>query len=258
MLAASVAFAFVLHATSTLVEFQVGQLYDVEGIGHLDGLGHSFVEDTAVGAREVAGGVADVRAPLLAACFDPRGGGLATATRHDVEELTTTHVDDRRREDQAPVGAVVHEEHLVETEGLDVAEAMLVIINERFTVTQEGVVHGVPGAAQLLGDLFHAAPVLADLAGQPSSGAIGRQVTREGNAAVLLGPGPHRTGRVSTTEPTHVPNQADRTSVDRQVHEGDRGPVLHPGDHATLGTAHHRSPRFEVDGEGLSVVALDA
>jgi hypothetical protein len=151
----------------------------------------------------------------------------------------------------------VHEEHLVQAQRLHVTEAPLVV-DEDFAVAQESVVHGVPRAAQLFGDLLDAASVLANLSGQPAAGAVGRQVTREGDATVLLSPGPRQTPIVRAEEPTLVPDQTHRASVDRQVHQGDERPVLHTGDHPTLGASHDRSARFEVDDERFSVVTLDA
>jgi hypothetical protein len=112
------------------------------------------------------------------------------------------------------------------------------VLDEDFAVAQESVVHGVPRAAQLLGDLRHAATVLADLLGEPATRAVGRQVTREGDATVLLGPGPRRTRSLHAAEPTLVPDQTHRASIDRQVHQGDEWPVLHAGDHPTLGASH--------------------
>jgi len=133
----------------------------------------------------------------------------------------------------------VHEEHLVQTQGRHVTEALLVV-DEGFAVAQEGVVDGVPGAAQLFGDLLNAAPVFADLFREPTTRSVGRQVPRERDATVLLGPGPRRTQSVRAEEPTFVPDQADRTAVDRQVHERHQRPVLHAGHDPALGTAHHR------------------
>ena len=143
------------------------------------------------------------------------------------------HLDDRRGKDQPPVGAVVHEEHLVEPERLDVTEAMLVV-EEHFAIAQECVVDGVPHAAQFFSDLLHTAPVLTNLLGEPATRSLGHRVTREGNANILLDPRTHRTGRPHTAEPALVPDQANQTAVNQQAHEGHERSVLHPRHHPTL------------------------
>ncbi len=122
--------------------------------------------------------------------FDPLRERLPTSTGHDVEQLALLDVDNGRGEDQATIGAVVHEERLVEPEGADLTEAPFVL-DEGFAVVKQRIVDHVPGAAQLLGDLLDAASVLADLLGEPATRSIRRLVARERNATILLGPGPH-------------------------------------------------------------------
>jgi hypothetical protein len=123
--------------------FKLAHFNDVKCISHLGRVGHGRGNDTAAGAREVEGRPSNAATPLLASSLRPGGGGGATSTRHDVEELTGAHVDRQRREDQAPVGAVVHEEHLVESQRLDVFAALRVV-NQNFALAQESVVRGVP------------------------------------------------------------------------------------------------------------------
>jgi hypothetical protein len=208
------ALAFVLHATSTLVELQVGELDHVERIGHLRGLGHGLGKDAAVGTGEIEGRVAHVAEPLLDALEQLLRGGGPTSTRHDVEELTVSDVDNGRREDQASVGAVAQEQDLVESERRDDAEAVLVVINQGLAVAQEGVVHGVPVTTEFVGDLFHAAPVLANLLGEPATRAVGDEEAGKANAGVDFAPGPRGTVRVGAEEPALVLHDPTAFEVD--------------------------------------------
>jgi hypothetical protein len=74
----------------------------------------------------------------------------------------------------------------------------------------------------------------------------------------LLGPRARGTVKLNAAEPSLVPDERCRTTVHRQIHERNERSVLHLGDDAALGTSDVDSLRFEVDDEGLSVVALDA
>ncbi len=94
MLSPPVAEQLVLDPSSTLIEFGVGQLHHMKGIGHQDGARQHAGEDGSVGTREIERGVAHVSKPLMALGLEPRGGLFSAATRHDVEELGSAHVDD--------------------------------------------------------------------------------------------------------------------------------------------------------------------
>ena len=55
----------------------------------------------------------------------------------------------------------------------EVTSPKLRVLDESRTVSEDGVVHGVPGKAQVFGHLGDAATVPADFEGRPASRAIG-------------------------------------------------------------------------------------
>ena len=61
------------------------------------------------------------------------------------------------------IGTDPDHEHLVEPEGADLADALLVGVEQGFAIGDDGVVHGVPVAAELDGHLVDAAGMTADL-----------------------------------------------------------------------------------------------
>ena len=156
------------------------------------------------------------------------------------------------------VGPLAHEQHLIEAERLDQSDALGVIIDQCLAVTKKGVVDGVPVAAQFLGDLLDAAPVLADLLGQPTTGPVGHEQARERNASINLAPTGPGTIRIGTEEPSFVPDDPRRPPVHRQVHQRDPVAVLHPRHHPTLGTAHDLATALEVNRDRLAVCSLNA
>lgn len=111
----------------------------------------------------------------------------------------------------------------------------------------------MPVAAQFLGDLRHAASVLADLIGEPASSPVGDEVSRERDAGIDLAPRTLGAVEVGTEEASLVPDNPRRSSVRGQVHERDLVAVLHPSHHPTLGTTRHRTSAFEVDGDRLAM-----
>ena len=246
-LATPVPEGLVLHPASALVELGVGELDEVEGIGDQGGPGHHDLEHPPVGAREVEGAVLDAftkRARL----FGQPGDGLGTAaTRDDVEELAGSDVDDLGGEVLAVRGTGPHHEHLVEPEGAHLADAFLIRVEQGFAIGDDGVVHGVPVAAELLGHLVDAARTTADLDRRPPSRPRGQHLARPGNPIILLGPRAHGAVPVGTHPPALVPHQAGRALEEREVDQLNRGAVLDPGEDPAPRTPHERGRRFDVD-----------
>ncbi len=124
----------------------------MKGISHQDGAWQHVGEDGSVGTREIERGVAHVSEPLMALGLEPRGGFFPTATRHDVEELRSAHVDDRGRERGAVIRCLAKKGHLVKAEGLNHSEAIW-ILGQGLAVGEDGVVDAMPVTAEFLAHL---------------------------------------------------------------------------------------------------------
>jgi hypothetical protein len=141
---------FVLHSSAALVDLGVGVLYYVKWIGDERRVRENFIKDALVGSREINGARRDARAPLGPPSAQPLLRGFGLSIRHDVEELGALNVDDRRHELQCVFLTGANHQVLVEPERRDVAEATGVF-NQRFAVSADGVIDGVPVTAELLG-----------------------------------------------------------------------------------------------------------
>jgi hypothetical protein len=208
--AAPVSQSLVLHPASALVELGVGQAYEVERIGHLDGLGEGVVEGLAVGPREVEYAVADPLSPGLRAGLDPgpRSGGPAAGD--DVEELGVARadVDDGGAPLLGSPSPPATEQGLVESQGADLPDPAGVAVDEGAAVGDHRVVDRVPVAAQLPGHLGHRAAQAPDLLGHPSSRPIGHRPPRRTNPAVLAGERSGGAVFVGAEEAVLVPDEA--------------------------------------------------
>lgn len=138
----------ILDAPSALVELRVDEPADVEGVGDQGRGGRHHLEHLAVGTGQVEGAEADPSPERVSSLGQP-GHGLDTApARDDVEELATAYVDELGREVLAVTGADPRHEDLVEPQGGDIADALGVGGEEGFAAGDDGVVHGVPVAAE--------------------------------------------------------------------------------------------------------------
>jgi hypothetical protein len=84
------------------------------------------------------------------------------------------------------IGTEPDHKHLVESEGGDLSDTVIVGIEERLAVGDDGVVHGVPVTPELRGHLIHTPGVFADLARRPPSGPRGEELSRSGDPVVLF------------------------------------------------------------------------
>ncbi len=148
----------------------------MKGIGYQDGARQHAGEDGSVGAREIERGVAHVREPLMALGLEPRGGLFSTATRYDVEELRSAHVDDRGRELGAVIRRLAKKGHLIEPKGANYPEAIW-ILGQGLAVGEDGVVDGMPVTAEFFGHLGDAARAAPHLFGDPATRTVGHLQT---------------------------------------------------------------------------------
>jgi hypothetical protein len=124
------------------------------------------------------------RSPAQARCHSPdrssqerplvashRQAPCGAAAREDLEELAGADVDDRCRPRLDVPRAEAGEEHFVEAEGVDEADAGGVV-DKRCAVGEDGVVDSVPVAAELLGEVGHRAAASANLLGHPPPGPV--------------------------------------------------------------------------------------
>ena len=88
------------------------------------------------------------------------------ATRHNVQQLSAGDVDDLGRPQSVPERSVPAEQHLIEPDRSDVADAVRVI-DQRGAVVDDRVHHGVPVATEIGGDLGHRAAMAANLERRP-------------------------------------------------------------------------------------------
>jgi hypothetical protein len=257
-LAAPMPEGLVLYPPAALVELGVGELRDMEGIGHQGGLGHHELEHPLVGAGEVEGAVLDAVPKGSTLLGQPGHRTCTAATRDDVQELASTDVDDLGGEVLSVERAEADHEHFVEAEGGDRTEPVPVRLQEGFAVGDDGVVHGVPVTTELAGHLVHAPGMSADLDGHPPGRPRREDLSRGGDPVVRFGPGTHRTVIVGALPPSLVPDEPGRTSLQRQVDQVDPGPILDSGDRPTLRTAGASGVGLDVDPGLATRSVLDA
>lgn len=90
------------------------------------------------------------------------------------------------------IGAEAGDQHLVEAEGADLANAVVVRVEEGLAIGGHSLVRGVSGARERAGCLVDAPGMLADLHRHPSGSPDGTKLAGSGDPLVLLGPAPHR------------------------------------------------------------------
>jgi hypothetical protein len=121
------------------------------------------------------------------------------------------------------------------------------VLEEGLAVGEDGIVNGVPITPRVPW------PLLKTLRAQrPTCSVIqrperlGHLQTCRGDSGVLLGPGSHETTRLWTSEPSLVPDQACRVSVDGQINEFHLRAVFHVGDDPAGRTSLHYSDALHV------------
>ena len=222
----------VLDPPAALVELGGHVADHVELVGHQPGIGQHLVEHMAIGGGQVEGARADSSAPLSPLPLDPALGLFAPAIRDQVEQLSPFHVDQCGHEVLDAPLARLHEEVLVEPEGVDRAESVGMVDQGR-AEREHGVVDGVPVATEHGRHLVDGPTVLTDLDRRPSSGSVGQSQSRPGDPLIDLGPRTHRAGLLRTAPPALVPMEADRRTEGREVDEGHDSPPLERGHRAT-------------------------
>jgi len=248
----------VLDPPAALIELGVGELADMKGVGHQGGVRHHDLEDVAIGAGQIEGAELD-SIPEGPSLFGQPPHGLGTAaTRDDVEQLSGPDIDQLGREVLVVEGTDPDHEHLVESEGGDLADAILVGLEQGFAIGDDGVVHGVPVTPELAGHLVHTPGMLADLESRPPGGAGGEELSRSGDPVVLLGPAAHGAITVRAHPPALPPHQSAGTSLKGQVDEFDPRAVLHLGGHATRRAAHRSGLALDMDLAHATRSVLDA
>ncbi len=235
VLAAPVAQGLVLHPPAALVELGVGQLDEVERVGHLGDVAKGVLEGLAVGPGDVEYAEADGGPPRLRPGLEPGARRGRRAAGDDIEQvhLAGAHVHNRGAPLPGPPPAPPVEQGLVEPEGLDRPDALGVVVDERGPVRHHRVVHRVPVTAQIPGHRGHGAAEAAHLLLRPPPSPVRHRRPSGSDAGVLAGERAHRAVPVRTTPAVLVPDEPGRAAEGRQVDELDGGPVLHPRHHAT-------------------------
>ena len=221
----------VLDPSAALVEFLVGEFYQVERVGNLPGRRKGVIEGLAIWAGQVEHSPTDLLAPGLGAGGDPLGGPGRGSSGDHVEQLgwpAWADIDDRGHELLAVSFPAPHEQRLVQAQRLhDLCDAVRVV-DQSGPERDHGVVNGVPVTAQLSGHLSHSAPELADLPGGPPSGPVGHDLAGRRDARVFPGPRPHLAITVGAAQPELVPTKPDWPPETRQIREKHLVSVLHP------------------------------
>ena len=120
----------------------------MKGMGDLGGVGQHRVEDRLVGVRQVQRRPADPGPPLLGAGGEPGARLDGVATWDDVEQPAVADVDDLGRPALRSVLAFTDVEGLVQPDGVGVADAIRIVVDEGGAVGDDGVVDGVPVTGQ--------------------------------------------------------------------------------------------------------------
>jgi hypothetical protein len=249
---APVAEELLLDAPAALVELEGGVFDHMERVGHLDGVRHRGVEDRLVGAGQVQGGEADVGQPLCAPTFQPASGPFGLLAFHDVEQLAPFDIDQLGGEGGGPIGAEADEQHLIEPEGVHLAEA-IGVSQESASVGHDRVVDGVPVAPEGDGHFIDAAAIAADLLGDPPTRPIGEGQPGCCDRVVLFGPAPRQTLRLEALPPALQPHDNERAQSLATVDQGHRAASLRRRDDATRWTPGDGRSRFNGDSHRRAV-----
>jgi hypothetical protein len=259
VLSAPVAEGLVLDPAAALVELRVRQLHEVERVSDEGGVSEAVLEGLAAG--EVEHPVADGVAPRLGAGLEPGAGTGGAAAGHHVEQLGAGpggDVDDGGAPVLGPAAAPPAEQCLVEAQGAHLPDTGRVL-HKGGAVGDDGVVDGVPVAAELPGDLGHGAAQSADLFRHPPPRPVRHRPTRRGHPRVLAGERSRRAALVGTEQSVLVPHQPGRAPEARQVGElhgravlDPHGPTARPARQRLLG------PGLDVHSDRLAGLVLDA
>ena len=220
----------------------------MERVGDQGHVGELVEEDLAIGRREIQGAARDRCSPGRRRGPQPVSGSLPASCLDDVEQLTGSHVDDRRDEVRAEVGREADEGGLVEPEGCHVIEAIRVVDQGR-TVGNDGVIDRVPVTPELSSDLVDAATVVTERSGGVAASSVGECHAGMGDPIIDLGPRLVRAVSISTDEQALVPDERRGDPVDGQVAVGDADALLDLGDHPAARTAGRRRLGLDVDAQ---------
>lgn len=146
------------------------------------------------------------------------------------------------------------EQHLVEAHRCGRADAVRVV-DQRSTMSDDGVHHGVPVTAEIGRDLRHGTTVVPDLERRPPAGPIRDRSALIGDAFVDLDEGHHSTRRVRAPPPLLRPHQPGLAPEARQVDELDLDPVMQPHTRVAARTRGATSPTGDRDPQELRPVA---
>ena len=124
------------------------------------------------------------------------------------------HVDDRGGPRLGPPASDPGEQRLVEAEGIDVPDPFGVV-DQGGPVGDDGVVDGVPVAAQLPGQIADGPTPAADLFGHPPPGPVRHRQARCGDVRGGLGERPDLTVLRRADPAALVPHQPGRTPRSR-------------------------------------------
>jgi hypothetical protein len=222
-------------------------------------MAEGVLEGLAVGAGEIQHPEADRVAPRLMASLEPAAGAGSATTGDDVEQLAVpgADIDDRRAPGLGPPAALSAEQGLIQPERLDLADPVGVF-DQWCAVGDDRLVHGVPVTAQLPGHLGDGAAQTADLLAHPAARSIGHGLTGARDPRVLAGPRAQGTAVIGATPAMLVPHQPRRPTEARQVHQHDRGPILHPRPRPAPPTARPRQARLAMPDHRVLVLSVDA
>ena len=188
----------------------------VERVGDLHGVGQHRVEHRPIRRRQIERRPTNPVAPRLGSGSEPGARLGAVAAGDDIEQLATLDVDDLRRPQLGPVGAVAGEQRRIEADGTDLAEAVGVV-DQRLAVDNNGVHHGVPITRQIRCHLRHGPSVAADLEGRPARRPRRQLAARRSDPRILLRPRRRGARRVGATPALLVPHQPGRPAKHRQI-----------------------------------------
>lgn len=106
-----------------------------------------------------------------------------------------------------PAFTELGEGDLVEAQGFDGADALLVGVEEGFSPRNDRVVDGVPAGPQVFCDLSDASGVRADLVGDPAPRSGRERASGRGDAVFSLGEALRGAVGVSAHEPALQPDR---------------------------------------------------
>ncbi len=226
--------------------------HHVEGVGHGGGVGKMMAQRGPEGLVQVTDRDAHGVPPLLGSLGQPSVQVRGLAALDQVDGTAGLDVADARHPAGSLGGGGGQERGLVHADGPG-RDHPVVILDQGGAPEAEGVHHGVPGHAQLLGRPGQGLDAAADLGRGPQPGTAGHRGSGRGDVGSVLSPGPCAAVRLDTAPAALEPHQGHRRAEGGEIGQGHPVPVLGPRPGPAGQTADQAIRRLDGDDEAFAL-----